>query len=492
MQHSAIGLIAFALFLAFQAPVAGADETPPADVRVLIDVSGSMKQNDPHNLRIPALKLLVNLMPPGAWAGVWLFAEQAQPLVPLERVDQNWQKQALALAAKIHSRGQRTDIESALKKAALERQTADAISRRRLILLTDGLVDVGKEADKNAASKKRILQELLPSLQQQKVRIYTIALSANADHSLLEKIAHATGGWHEAAHTAEQLQRAFLKMFNKAVPRATLPLNDNRFKVDGSIREFTLLAFHPANAPPTRLISPAETTLAQSQLPPNVRWHHEAAYDLITVEQPASGEWRLIAQADPDNQVMIVTDLQLRVNELPSYIHPQEPIEFSAYLTEKGARIERDEFLQFARFTLRQEDEQGHRKDWPILPDEAQKGVFVQTLQGGLKPGLHTFTVTVEGKTFQRAAARSIRVLPLLTAEENAAPAAEKPRAPNDQTEEGQPKTAQAASPSSWPMTLTILGLVNIFMIGLGFWAYRLLRKRSAEKRAQLLDRLSP
>ncbi|RQW02957.1 VWA domain-containing protein, partial [candidate division KSB1 bacterium] len=156
MQHSAIGLIAFALFLAFQAPVAGADETPPADVRVLIDVSGSMKQNDPHNLRIPALKLLVNLMPPGAWAGVWLFAEQAQPLVPLERVDQNWQKQALALAAKIHSRGQRTDIEAALKKAALERQTADATSRRRLILLTDGLVDVGKEADKNAASKKRI------------------------------------------------------------------------------------------------------------------------------------------------------------------------------------------------------------------------------------------------------------------------------------------------------------------------------------------------
>ena len=32
------------------------------DIRVLIDVSGSMKQTDPNNLRIPALR--------EAWAGV--------------------------------------------------------------------------------------------------------------------------------------------------------------------------------------------------------------------------------------------------------------------------------------------------------------------------------------------------------------------------------------------------------------------------------------
>ena len=41
------------------------------DIRILIDVSGSMKQNDPANLRIPALKLINGLIPSGSRAGVW-------------------------------------------------------------------------------------------------------------------------------------------------------------------------------------------------------------------------------------------------------------------------------------------------------------------------------------------------------------------------------------------------------------------------------------
>ena len=45
------------------------------DVRILIDISGSMKQSDPTNLRAPALELIVQLLPPGSKAGVWLFGD---------------------------------------------------------------------------------------------------------------------------------------------------------------------------------------------------------------------------------------------------------------------------------------------------------------------------------------------------------------------------------------------------------------------------------
>ena len=44
------------------------------DVRVLIDISGSMRQNDPENLRRPALRMLAGLLQPGTRAGVWTFA----------------------------------------------------------------------------------------------------------------------------------------------------------------------------------------------------------------------------------------------------------------------------------------------------------------------------------------------------------------------------------------------------------------------------------
>ena len=43
---------------------------PITDLRVLVDVSGSMKQNDPAYLRQPALRLLTNLLPKKSQAGV--------------------------------------------------------------------------------------------------------------------------------------------------------------------------------------------------------------------------------------------------------------------------------------------------------------------------------------------------------------------------------------------------------------------------------------
>ena len=72
------------LFLAcLLAATAGAQQ-PAAkkapDVRVIIDISGSMKLNDPQNLRRPALELLVRLFPAGAKAGVWTFLSVAVAL----------------------------------------------------------------------------------------------------------------------------------------------------------------------------------------------------------------------------------------------------------------------------------------------------------------------------------------------------------------------------------------------------------------------------
>ncbi len=66
------------LLLAVVPPAALADPGNVAlkpDLRLLIDVSGSMKESDPDNLRAPALELIVRLLPEGARAGVWTFGE---------------------------------------------------------------------------------------------------------------------------------------------------------------------------------------------------------------------------------------------------------------------------------------------------------------------------------------------------------------------------------------------------------------------------------
>ncbi|OQX44630.1 MAG: hypothetical protein B0D88_02055 [Candidatus Sedimenticola endophacoides] len=77
-------------------------EVAPPDVRVLIDISGSMKQNDPRNLRRPALRLLVGLLPEDARAGVWTFGQYVNMQVPLGKVDTGWKGRAREGASKIH------------------------------------------------------------------------------------------------------------------------------------------------------------------------------------------------------------------------------------------------------------------------------------------------------------------------------------------------------------------------------------------------------
>ena len=58
-------LILLIITLGVQFTLNAAKSTKPrSDVRVLVDMSGSMKKNDPDNLRIPAVQLMSNLLPP--------------------------------------------------------------------------------------------------------------------------------------------------------------------------------------------------------------------------------------------------------------------------------------------------------------------------------------------------------------------------------------------------------------------------------------------
>ena len=146
VKRAAVLCIAAACLL-HQGQAAAAATTPAApvsDVRILIDISGSMKHNDPHNLRAPALRLIVGLLPTGAESGVWTFGQYVNMLVPLDVVDANWKDKARAASKQINSNGLYTNIEDALKRATWDWNTPDPHVRRSIIMLTDGIVDVSK------------------------------------------------------------------------------------------------------------------------------------------------------------------------------------------------------------------------------------------------------------------------------------------------------------------------------------------------------------
>lgn len=411
-------LLCTALFCLLS-PVAPAADNPsvpvPAalnDTRIVIDTSGSMKQTDPGNLRIPALKLLVNLLPDGGRAGIWLFDSQARLLLPASTIDRGWKEKALNASAAVNSKGAYTHIEAALRAAAGDwNEPATAGVHRNIILLTDGMVDISKKPGENAASRERIFSALLPKFQQAGVQVYTIALSDQADHELMRQLALSTGGWSEVAQDAEQLQRAFIQMFNKTTPHEGVPLLDNHFTIDASIREFTVLMLLRPKAKPTRLITPDKNAISQLGNPPkNVRWVHEASYDLITVSEPGAGEWALEADIEPANQVLVVTDLKLDVTPIENFATERKLPEITASLKENGETVTREDFLKLLTVHASLAGA-GGAKDFPMAVDPDRLGQYRLHGDAALEPGDYTLKVVAEGKTFQRETTQTFKII---------------------------------------------------------------------------------
>ena len=375
------------------------------DVRIIIDISGSMVKTDPNNLRQPAMRMLSGLIPRDAYAGVWTFGRYTNMEVKWGKVDDKWRERAVQGASAIHSRGQFTNIEGAIKRASVGWDKPDPDTRRNLILLTDGKIDVAKDYKKNQASREALLSKTIPQLIKNGVTIHTIALSQFTDEVLLKRMAFETGGSFEIASTAERLQRVFLKMFERATLPDMVPLSDNRFTIDQSVQEMTLLVFNKSGNT-TTLTTPEQVSYTQQKHDSQVSWVKDEGYDLITVTQPQSGEWILGADVDPDNRVMIVTDLKLEVDEIPAYLTPGNEINLKVELHNKGEKISKNSFLKFVDFYLMHQVADQQKKiplELKKSREVADKGIYLQTLSPPLTEGLHEIEVHADGSTFKRS-----------------------------------------------------------------------------------------
>tara|TARA_R110002049_G_scaffold33854_1_gene111134 strand:- start:1228 stop:2949 length:1722 start_codon:yes stop_codon:yes gene_type:complete len=331
-------------------------------------------------------------------------------LVPFRDVNEAWKIEAELQSKNIHSYGLFTNIEQALSKATANQKGVDPRFRRSIILLSDGLVDISKDEKLSQKSRQRILDVIVPRLKKNNVEVHTIALSDSADHSLLRAISLATDGGYEQVDNAEQLQRVFLHLFEKAAMRDTLPLVDNQFKVDKSVKEMTLLVFRRKGAKMTELLLPNQSRISPKNIPKNVRWHSEGNYDLITITKPFNGKWLIDADMDPDNRVMVVTDLKLKTTDLPNNILIGETFDFEVSLTDKNKQIVRQDFLKLVDAQLKEESEIAV----PVqhsLNAEQKKGLYRTHVGENFKAGRNDVLVTMTSATFERQRRQSINVV---------------------------------------------------------------------------------
>lgn len=391
------------------APLAVANED--TDVRLVIDISGSMKRNDPKDLRQPAVNLLTELLPDGSHAGVWTFGREVNMLVPFGKVDDQWREMAAEKAKQINSVGLYTNIGGALEKASAPGKKSS--SNAHIILLTDGMVDIDKDPAVNQREWRRIVDEIIPMLKSQGFSVHTVALSDNADTDLMNKLSLETDGHAAVAKNADDLMPAFLKAFDAAAPSQQLPILGNRFVVDSSVEEFTALMFREKGSKPITLIGPNEERYTHGGLAKDISWYHTDAYDLVTVERPLEGEWQVDGKLAQGSRITVVSDLNLRVKPLPLNVPVGELLDLQLALQEDRKIVTRKDFLQLLTIDAQSQGKARAKPDWQHRFDTAnppKNGVFATEAGGLTAPGDYVIKVSLDGKSFQRSFSHQLKV----------------------------------------------------------------------------------
>ncbi len=390
--------------------VAAANEPAKPDVRVLIDISGSMKQNDPNNLRRPAYDLLVGLFPKGSKAGVWTFGESVDVLVPDKNVTDGWRAIARSKSSQITSTSLFTNIPAVVEAAA---QNTDPAYRTSLILLTDGMVDISKSKAENETARQRLLTEILPKLRQSGIIVHTVALSKSADRELMERIAADTGGLFVVAETADQLKRIFLQAFDAAAPAEQVPLSGNRFLVDSSIDELTALVMHKPGSP-LELVSPDNKRHSAANHGDDFKWFQGDGFDLITVTKPYEGEWQVAGELEEGSRVTIVSNLSLASSRYSESLFigggAQEMV---AALKQQGEVVKDPAFIKLVKFGVnaqRREDGKQWTLDLSAANATPADGYFRSAMAMLSEAGTYDLNVLADGKTFQRSQKQIVTV----------------------------------------------------------------------------------
>lgn len=390
----------------------------PYDVRIIVDISGSMKETDPNNLRIPAVNLLLELMPENAQAGIWTFGRYVNNLVPVATVDDAWRKEAKKSAINISSVGLQSNLSGALNDAAWG-LSSDSGYQQSVILLTDGKLDMAKsgspDADQiNSTERKKLMTSVLDKYRAAGASIHTLALSDLADRNLLQEIALETGGLYSEAQNADELMKAFLRAFDQAVPSEQVPMEDNTFVIDDSVKEFTALIFKPKRgAQDTALLTPSGDRWTEKEHPSSVRWHKSVSFDLITIKTPEAGTWVAEADLDPSNRVTILSDLALNVTGIPATIFSGDKLDLQISLINDGEVVDNADILRLTDVTMKVVTSSGREGSKILSNPESPPtdGIYREGLYRLKEMGQYQVEFIAEGKTFQRKRSFSMTMI---------------------------------------------------------------------------------
>lgn len=391
-------------------PFAQVSAKEPVDAVIIMDSSGSMKKTDPNNLRKPAAKLFISLLGIEDRVSVMSFSDNAYPityLLPLDD-DKNLER-SLQATDKVSSKGVYTNIHAAINRAHDILIQDQSGHQQMIILLSDGQMDVGND-EKSFTLTMQLQDDLIPKLNAANIKVYSIAFTEASDQALLTSLADNSGGFCKVAQNDSELHLAFTSIFEQSKQPDMLPLTENRFVADASIREITIVASKETAESRIFLEDPDANRFEAVTAPDNMKWFVSDSFDMITVKQPSAGEWKILF-SDNNNKAYIVADISMQTKFEFIEENQVEKMQALAWLTKDDETITQADILDNLQVNIEIVNPNDKITPLPLgraIDDVDIPGVFRSVYTPDIT-GTYFATITAKSQTFERQQTFSFR-----------------------------------------------------------------------------------
>jgi len=458
-------------------------EKKAVDAVIIMDSSGSMKKTDPDNLRKPAAKLFISLLNENDRASIMSFSDNGYPITYLNSLDSDKNlKSTLDATDKVSTKGIYTNIHAAVERAykilAEDKSDREPI----VILLSDGKMDVGND-EKSFSLSEQLIQDTVPKLNEAGIKVYSIAFTEHSDRDLLTALSDKTQGFCKVAKNDAELHLAFTSIFEQSKEPDMLPLTENAFLIDESIKEITIVASKSSPDSKIFLEDPQKNRIDASVSDKNIKWFISDTFDMITMKKPVTGDWKILF-SDNNNKAYIVADMSMKSKFDFKKDNGAEKLIAQAWLEKEDSIVTEPTILDSIDAKIEITSPSDTISSSPMglaLNDETLAGVFLGN-HSPKEAGTYFATVTLKGQTFERQKTFSFQSEGVPVSAEETTPVEAATTEPEVPAKE--PVTEPETEESDLVQSVLVFVAINIIIIIIGLSIYLVikLKKEKSEK----------
>jgi len=377
------------------------------DVVIVLDTSGSMKKNDPKQLRAQAAKMFISLLERKDRVSLVGFSNRAYPVTKFLSLEKQKNEQILFNAIdQLASNGKYTNLHDAILRGheLLKKQSSKSRGQH-IVLMSDGKMDLGSES-RNLRQLEKTLEDLTPKLAKDKIKVHTIAFTDKSYIPLLKLTAEDTLGEFILMEDANSAHKVFENLFERAKLPEMLPIYEDNFVVDKAIKEITIIASKYKPDSVISLENPNGDEYSSLHPGKNIKWFRADKFDLITLKNPDPGYW-LVKYTEGGNKVYLLSDLNLEVSSTKRTAAPGSPLHIQAFLSKNGKKQASKALLASTEFKVRAISPEGVEIENELLDDgteigsERHDGIYGISYAFDLE-GTYKLEISALGQTFDR------------------------------------------------------------------------------------------